>query len=125
MQAALQAVNFAKALEQVSEYWTPKVIGRVNNQYIKAAKLKGEFVWHSHEFEDELFYIVYGNLLMQMEERDVHLGPGDFFVVPRNTRHNPVAAEECGLILIESVSTRHTGDLETERTVSIEDQLAG
>ncbi|WP_394778413.1 cupin domain-containing protein [Undibacterium sp.] len=121
----MQAVNFAKALEQVTEYWTPRIIGRVNDQYLKAAKLKGEFMWHSHADEDELFYVIYGTLTMQLEDRDVHLGPGDFFVVPKNTRHNPVAAEECGLILVESVTTLHTGDLQTDRTVSIEDQLAG
>ncbi|MES2106230.1 MAG: cupin domain-containing protein [Pseudomonadota bacterium] len=121
----LQAINFAQALEQVSEYWTPRIIGRVNDQYIKAAKIKGEFVWHSHAEEDELFHVVYGRLTMQLEGKDVHLGPGDFFVVPKNTRHNPVAAEECGLILIESVTTRHTGELQTERTVSIQEQLTG
>ncbi|MES2073690.1 MAG: cupin domain-containing protein [Pseudomonadota bacterium] len=122
-QAGLQAVNFAQALAQVQEYWTPRIIGRVNDQYLKAAKIKGEFVWHSHAEEDELFYVVYGSMTMQLEGSEVHLGPGDFFVVPKNTRHNPLAAEECGLILIESVTTRHTGEVETERTVSIDAQL--
>ncbi len=117
------AIGVAEALEQVQAYWTPRVIGRVNDQYIKVAKLKGELAWHDHADEDEMFFVVYGNLVIQFKDRDVRLGPGEFCVVPKKTRHNPVAKEECGIVLIETVTTRHTGDLAIPQTVSIERQL--
>jgi mannose-6-phosphate isomerase-like protein (cupin superfamily) len=116
--------NFAKELEKVTEYWTPRVVGEVNDHYVKVAKLKGEFVWHAHENEDELFFIVYGTLRIQLEGRDeVVLEQGDFFTVPKGVRHNPVAEEEVGVVLIETKSTLHTGDVVTDRTVPVERQL--
>lgn len=102
-------VNFEAALRDVSEYWSPRVVGRVNDQYVKVAKLKGEFTWHKHADEDEMFYVVYGRLRIQFEGRDdVVLNPGDFCIVPKNTMHNPVAEAECGIALIETVTTLHT-----------------
>lgn len=116
--------NFAAELEQITDYWSPRVVGEVNDQYVKVAKLKGEFVWHAHENEDELFLIVYGTLRIQLEDRDeVVLQPGEFFTVPKGVRHNPVADEEVGIVLIETKSTLHTGDVVTERSVAVEDQL--
>lgn len=109
--------------EGMTEYWSPKVIGRVNDQYVKIAKLKGEFVWHAHEAEDELFLVVRGQLRIQLEDGEVQLGPGQFVVVPKGVRHNPVAEEECWIMLIETVSTQHTGEVVTPRTRSIADQL--
>jgi mannose-6-phosphate isomerase-like protein (cupin superfamily) len=120
----IDPVSLSAALEQVTEYWTPRVVGRVNDQYVKVAKLKGELVWHDHEHEDEMFLVVYGNLTIQFEDRDVHLAPGQFCVVPKKTRHNPVAQEECGIVLIETVTTLHTGDLVVPGTVPLERQLA-
>jgi mannose-6-phosphate isomerase-like protein (cupin superfamily) len=120
-----QPLNFAKALDTVTEHWSPKVIGRVNNQYVKVAKVKGQLVWHKHDQEDEMFLIVYGQLKIELEGRFVLLKPGDFYVIPRNTLHNPVAEEECGLVLIETVSTKHTGDVMDPRTKTIEKQLEG
>ena len=120
------AVQVTHALEQVTDYWSPRIVGQVNDQYIKVAKLKGEFVWHDHPNEDELFFVVYGRLKIAFEDRaDVHLGPGEFCVVPRGVRHFPVADEECGIMLIETVTTQHTGDVITERTVALETQLNG
>lgn len=120
------AVQVAQALEQVTDYWSPRVVGQINDQYIKVAKLKGEFVWHDHPNEDELFFVVYGHLKIAFEDRaDVHLGPGEFCVVPRGVRHFPVADEECGIMLIETVTTQHTGDVVTERSVALEKQLNG
>lgn len=120
----MDPVNIAAELARVTEHWTPRVIGEVNDQYIKVAKLLGEFVWHAHEHEDELFQVIYGSLVIQLEGRDdVTLGPGEFFVVPRGLRHNPVAAEEVGIVLIETRTTLHTGDVVTERSVSIERQV--
>ena len=116
--------NFAAELEHVTDYWTPRVVGEVNDQYVKVAKLKGEFVWHAHENEDELFLIVYGTLVIQLEDsEDVVLNAGEFFTVPRGVRHNPVAAEEVGIVLIETKTTLHTGDVVSERSVPIERQV--
>lgn len=107
----------------VTELWSPKVIGRVNDQYVKIAKLKGEFVWHAHEAEDELFLVIRGRLRIQLEDGDVELGPGQFVVVPRGVRHNPVAEDECWVMLVETMTTQHTGEVMTERTRSIAEQL--
>lgn len=116
-------VNFAGELERVTEYWSPRIVGRVNDQFVKVAKLKGEFVWHKHDAEDELFYIVRGQLVIQYEHGNVVLNQGDFHVVPRGALHNPLAEEECWIALIETVTTAHTGDAVTERTKSVEEQL--
>jgi quercetin dioxygenase-like cupin family protein len=121
----LTPVNIESRFDDVTELWSPKVIGRVNDQYVKIARLQGEFVWHAHEGEDELFLVIRGSLRIQLEVGDVTLGPGEFVVVPRGVRHNPVAAEECWVMLIETVTTKHTGDVVTERTRSIEEQVGG
>ena len=119
----LTPVNIESRFSEVSELWSPKVIGRVNDQYVKIARLQGEFVWHAHEEEDELFLVVRGTMRIQLEDGEVTLGPGELVVVPRGVRHNPVAAEECWVMLIETVTTKHTGDVMSERTRSIEEQL--
>lgn len=121
---AVASPSFIQALEEVDEYWSPRVIGRVNDQYIKVAKLKGQLTWHKHDDEDEMFIVVYGRLLIQMEgNKEVLLDPGEFYVIPRGISHNPVADEECGIVLIESVTTKHTGDVVISGTKSIEEQL--
>ncbi len=122
----MDPVNLAAELEKVTDHWSPRVVGRVNDQYVKVAKLLGEFVWHAHDQEDELFQVVYGRLRIQLEgDREVVLGPGDFYVVPHGVRHNPIAEEEVGIVLIETVTTAHTGDVVTERTVPLDRQLGG
>jgi mannose-6-phosphate isomerase-like protein (cupin superfamily) len=110
------------AFDRVTDYWSPKVIGRVNDQLLKAAKLKGELVWHAHDGQDELFYIVKGALRIEFEDGVVDLKKGDFLTVPSGVRHNPVAAEECWVLLIEPSETKHTGDAQTPRTRSLEEQ---
>jgi mannose-6-phosphate isomerase-like protein (cupin superfamily) len=117
------AINLRREAEALTEYWSPLVLGRINDQFIKVAKLKGEFVWHKHDDEDELFYILKGELKIEYEHGAVTLGEGDFHVVPKGVMHNPVAVDECWIALIETVSTRHTGDVVDERTKSIEQQL--
>ncbi|WP_244248186.1 cupin domain-containing protein [Rathayibacter sp. VKM Ac-2801] len=118
------SISIASELAQVSKHWTPRVVGRVNDQYVKVAKLLGELVWHSHDEEDEMFLVVSGHLRIQLENRpDVHLAPGEFFVVPRGVRHNPVAEDEVEIVLIETVTTAHTGDVLVAGTVPIEAQL--
>jgi mannose-6-phosphate isomerase-like protein (cupin superfamily) len=117
-------IDVASELQQVEKHWTPRVIGRVNDQYIKVAKLLGELVWHAHDQEDEMFVVVSGRLRIQLEgEEEVVLEPGQFYVVPRGVRHNPVAEEEVEIVLIETVTTSHTGDVVSERSVPIDRQL--
>ena len=116
--------DIAAALDQVTEHWTPRVVGQVNDQYVKVAKLLGELVWHAHDDEDEMFLVVYGHLVIQLaNDQSVELDAGQFFVVPKGVKHYPVAAEEVGIVLIETVTTAHTGTVQSERTVSIERQL--
>ena len=120
----MHPVNLAAELAQVTEHWSPRVVGQVNDQYVKVAKLLGELVWHAHDREDELFQVVYGRLRIQLEgDREVVLGAGDFYVVPRGVRHNPIAEEEVGIVLIETKTTLHTGDVVTERSVPIDRQV--
>ncbi len=121
----LSGIDIAAELEQVQQHWTPRVIGRVNDQYVKVAKLLGELVWHAHDREDEMFLVVSGRLRIQIEgEQEVVLGPGQFHVVPRGVMHNPIAEEEVHIVLIETVTTAHTGDVVIDRTVAVEDQVA-
>lgn len=120
----LDATNLLSAFDRVSDYWSPKVIGQVNDQLLKVAKLKGEFVWHDHADEDELFFIVKGALRMEFEDKTVELGEGDLLTVPKGVRHNPVADEECWVLLIEPASTKHTGDIQTEKTRSLDEQMS-
>lgn len=107
----------------LAEYWSPTVIAEVDDAYVKVAKVLGSLVWHSHENEDELFFILKGKLRIEMESGAVHLTEGEAFVVPKGVRHNPVAEEECHVMLIERKSTLHTGGEDTPRSRTIEEQL--
>lgn len=116
-------VNLPNALNQITDHWSPKVLAQVNDQFVKIAKIKNEFVWHKHDNEDELFYIIKGNLLMQYEDKTIELNEGDMHVVPKGVMHNPVAKEECWIMLVEPVATAHTGNVVTDRTRSLEEQM--
>ncbi len=119
-----ESTSLLSQFDRVTDLWSPKVVARVNDAYVKVAKVKGEFVWHKHDGEDELFFIIKGSLRIQMQVGgEVTVREGELFVVPKDTMHNPVADEECWLMLIEPVSTKHTGDVETDRTRSIDEQL--
>jgi mannose-6-phosphate isomerase-like protein (cupin superfamily) len=107
----------------LDEFWSPRVVAELDDSYVKVAKVHGVFGWHAHADEDELFFILQGRLRIEMEDGAVELGPGQLFVVPKGVRHNPVAEDECLLMLIERKSTLHTGNEVTERTRSIADQL--
>jgi mannose-6-phosphate isomerase-like protein (cupin superfamily) len=107
----------------LSELWSPRIVAEVDDAYIKVAKVHGTFTWHSHEHEDELFYVLKGRLRIEMDERTVELAEGELFVVPKGVRHNPIALEECHLMLIERKSTSHTGDTVTEQTRTLDEQL--
>ena len=107
----------------LGELWSPRVVAEVDDAYVKVAKVHGSLAWHSHDHEDELFFVLKGRLRIEMEGESVELGEGEMFVVPRGVRHNPVADDECHLMLIERKSTLHTGNVVTEKTRSIADQL--
>lgn len=113
----MDVVSLADKLSLFSETWKPKIVGELNGQQVKVAKLRGEFVWHHHEQEDELFLVVKGRLRMKLRDREVAIGEGEFFIVPRGVEHCPVADEECHVVLLEPASTLNTGNLRNERTL--------
>ncbi len=120
-----ECVDLMAAAEALDAYWSPKIIARVNDQYVKVAKLRGQFIWHSHEHEDELFYVLRGNLKIEYEgARVIHLKAGSVHVVPKGVLHNPIADEDCWIALIETVTTKHTGNVDTPLAKTIEQQLA-
>jgi mannose-6-phosphate isomerase-like protein (cupin superfamily) len=112
----MDKVNIEEKLSQFSDYYNPRIIGELNGQHVKATKLKGEFIWHHHENEDEMFLIIKGTLKMEFRDKTVELKPGEFIIVPRGVEHKPVAEEEVHLLLFEPASTINTGNLENERT---------
>ena len=115
--------NLRAAAAALDEYWSPRVVGRVNDQYIKVAKLEGEFPRHQHDDEDEMFMVLEGSLCLRFDDGDVVLDKGEFYVVPKGTPHTPIAARECLVALIETVTTKHTGDVESPLTKTIDEQL--
>ncbi|NVK17874.1 MAG: cupin domain-containing protein [Methylocystaceae bacterium] len=118
-----EKTNLLAEAVKLTETWSPRVLGEVNDQYIKVAKLNGQFVWHSHEEEDELFYILKGSLKIEYRDRTIHLNEGDMHVIPKGVEHNPKADVDCLIALIETKTTTHTGNVETERSKSVEEQL--
>ena len=116
-------VNLAQKFTLFQDHWSPKIVGELNDAYIKLAKLRGEFVWHRHENEDELFLVVKGRLLIKLRDRDLWLSEGEFAVIPRGVEHLPVAAEEVHVLLLEPKSTMNTGEVRDERTVETLDHI--
>lgn len=113
----MEKVNLAQKFSLFDEYWSPKIIGELNGQVVKIAKLKGEFLWHSHEAEDEFFMVIKGAIVIQFRDRDISLEEGEFFVVPRGVEHRPMAEEEAHVLMFEPESTLNTGNVQSERTV--------
>ena len=113
----MEKINIEEKLSLFNEYWSPKIIGEVNESYVKLAKLKGDFIWHTHENEDEMFYVLKGVLTIKFREKDVQLNEGECIVIPRGIEHMPVAEEEVHVMLIESKTTLNTGNVVNERTV--------
>jgi mannose-6-phosphate isomerase-like protein (cupin superfamily) len=112
----VEKVNLADAFARISDYWNPRVAGEINDSHIKLAKLKGEFLWHHHDNEDEMFLVARGVLTIRLRDRDVVLNPGEFLVIPKGVEHMPVADEECHVVLLEPKTTLNTGNVENERT---------
>jgi len=119
MQKPSSPIEIAASLAKL---WTAKIIGEVDEAYIKVAKVKGTLAWHSHDNEDELFYVLKGKLRIELENTTVELSEGEMYIVPKGVRHNPVADKECLILLVEKKTTLHTGGVVTEKTVPIEQQ---
>jgi len=119
----MNKVNLEEKFSQFDEHWQPKIVGELNGQYVKLAKLKGEFVWHQHETEDEMFMVIKGQLLIKLRDRDVILNPGEFFIIPRGVEHIPIAEEEVQVMLFEPKSVINTGDVQDERTLDTSEFL--
>jgi mannose-6-phosphate isomerase-like protein (cupin superfamily) len=117
MKRGPEVVNIAHKLSLFQETWSPRIVGELNDSYVKLAKLKGEFIWHHHEVEDELFLVVRGKLLIKLRNRDIWLGEGEFAIIPRGVEHKPVAQEDAHVLLLEPKSTVNTGTAESDRTV--------
>jgi len=113
----MDKVNLAEQLARVSEHWSPKIVGELNGQQVKVVKFQGPFVWHHHEHEDELFYVVKGRFRMEFRDRTLDIVAGEFLIVPRGVEHRPVADEEVEVMLFEPAGTLNTGNVRNARTV--------
>ena len=113
----MKAINISEKFNLFKDQWTPKKIGELNGQQVLLARLKGEFIWHSHSEEDELFLIIKGKFLIQFREGEIHLDEGELCIIPKGVEHKPIANEEVQVLLFEPLSTKHTGDVLSELTV--------
>ncbi|MEZ4956061.1 MAG: cupin domain-containing protein [Saprospiraceae bacterium] len=113
----MQAINIQEKFNLFTDHWSPKIIGKLNGQHVKLAKVKGEFVWHDHAHEDELFLIIKGTLKLEFRDKTVELKEGEMLIVPKGVEHKPIAEEEVWLLLFEPAATKHTGDVKHELTV--------
>jgi mannose-6-phosphate isomerase-like protein (cupin superfamily) len=119
----MDKVNLAEKLARVTEHWSPKIVGELNGQQVKLVKFLGPFLWHHHDHEDELFYVVKGRFQMEFRDRTVDVAAGEFLIVPRGVEHRPVAAKEVEVMLFEPASTLNTGNVRNERTIEQLDRL--
>lgn len=113
----MEKINLEEKFQLFNEYWSPKIIGEFNDSYVKIAKFKGEFTWHNHKNEDEMFYIIKGILTVKLRDKDIRLQEGESIIIPKGTDHMPVADEEVHVLLIEPKSTLNTGNVINDRTV--------
>jgi len=119
----IEKVSLTEKLGSFQDYWNPKIIGELNDSFVKLVKLKGEFVCHHHEAEDELFLVIKGTLLMKLKDRDIRVEEGEFIIIPRGVEHLPVADEEVHVLLLEPRTTLNTGNVANERTVAELDRI--
>lgn len=119
----MKVVDLKEKFLLFNEFWSPKIVGELNGQFVKLAKLKGEFVWHEHENEDELFMVVMGELTIKLRDQDIKLSEGQFFIIPRGVEHLPVAEKECHVMLFEPQTVLNTGEVKNERTVENLDRI--
>jgi len=116
----IRVINLTEKFNRFREHWHPKITGELNDSYVKLAKVQGEFVWHQHEDEDELFFVVKGILTIKLRERDLTVREGEFIIIPKGVEHMPVAEEEVWIMLLEPKTTSNTGNVTSERTVEAE-----
>lgn len=114
----MEKINLAQKFDLFNEYWSPRIAGELNETHVKLVKLKGKFIWHQHEAEDELFWVVKGRLLIKFRDRDLWLDEGELVIIPRGVKHMPVAEEEVHVVLIEPKTTVNTGNVQNERTAA-------
>jgi len=119
----MDKVNLSEKFNLFRDHWNPRIVGEVNDCYLKVVKFKGDFVWHHHDQEDEMFMVINGSFVMKLEDRDVELNEGEFIVIPRGVEHMPVADEEVEVLLIEPKTTLNTGNLKNDRTVEVLQQI--
>jgi len=119
----MEKVILADKLQLFSDYWSPKIVGELNGQHVKLVKLKGEFVWHKHDQEDELILVIEGVLKMELRDRTIEINQNEFLIVPKGTEHRPVAENEVSVLLFEPVTTLNTGNAENERTKHILEKI--
>jgi len=119
----IKKVNLQSKLDTFNDHWSPKIVGELNNQFVKLAKLKGEFVMHNHEQEDELFYVIEGKLFIELTDKTLELNAGEFVIIPKGVDHKPYAPEEVSVMLFEPTSTLNTGNTENELTVARLDKI--
>lgn len=119
----MEKVNISQKLSMFSDYWNPKIVGELNGQHVKLAKLKGEFVWHKHDDEDELFFVIKGSLKMEYRDKTITINENEFLIVPKGVEHRPVADEEVSVMLFEPATTLNTGDMDGELTKHILDKI--
>ncbi|HMA40533.1 MAG TPA: cupin domain-containing protein [Gemmatimonadales bacterium] len=112
----MDKVNLAEKLARVNDYWSPRIVGELNGQQVKLVKFKGPFIWHHHDHEDELFYVVKGRFRMEYQDRSVEVAEGEFLIVPHGVEHRPVADQEVEVMLFEPATTLNTGNVRNERT---------
>ena len=119
----MQKVNISEKLSLFSDYLNPRIIGELNDHQVKAVKLKGEFVWHKHEHEDEMFLVIKGSLNMELRDQTITINEGEFLIVPKNVEHKPIANEEVHILLIEPATTLNTGNVQNELTRDVLEKL--
>ena len=114
----MEKINLSQKFSLFSDYWSPKIAGEINDLHVKLVKLKGEFVWHHHEQEDELFLVVKGKLLIKLRDQDISLDEGEFVIIPRGVEHCPVAEDEVHVLLLEPKTTLNTGNTRNDKTIA-------
>ncbi len=119
----MEKVDLQEKFSLFHEHWQPKIVGELNDQYVKVAKLKGEFIWHHHDEEDELFWVIKGRLTIKLRDTDIDLREGQFFIIPHGVEHMPVAEKECHVVLFEPKTVLNTGNVQNEKTVETLDYI--
>ena len=112
----MEKINLAQKFSLFNEHWSPKIVGELNNQQVKLVKFQGDFIWHKHDEEDELFFVVKGSFVMELRDKNIELNEGEFLIIPRSVEHRPVAEKEVWVMLFEPASTLNTGNVVNERT---------